>query len=285
MIEQVLNRRNVMRAYRQVVTNKGSAGVDGMPVRGLYKYLTNNRERIETELRQGKYLPQAILGVEIPKSNGKTRLLGIPTVIDRLLQQAVGQVIAIKFEMEFEKSGIRKPVNFTILGFGFVPTYVKGERGKYQLVVSDKSWKSLKQKLKTITRKTTPSTFDERIQKLREVSQGWLNYFRMASIRGKLKELDGWLRNRLRYCIWHHWKKPERKRKNLIRLGVAPDHAYQWSRTRMGGWAVAQSPILVTTITLERLHKRGYEAMLEYYEKIAPHLNEPLYTRTVRTVV
>ena len=187
--------------------------------------------------------------------------------------------------MEFEKSEIRKPVNFTIQGFGFVPTYVKGERGKYQLVVSDKSWKSLKQKLKTITRKTTPSTFDERIQKLREVSQGWLNYFRMASIQGKLKELDGWLRNRLRYCIWHHWKKPERKRKNLIRLGVAPDHAYQWSRTRMGGWAVAQSPILVTTITLERLHKRGYEAMLEYYEKIAPHLNEPLYTRTVRTVV
>lgn len=53
----------------------------------------------------------------------------------------------------------------------------------------------------------------------------------------------------------------------------------------MGGWAVAQSPILVTTITLERLRKRGYEALLGYYEKIAPHLNEPLYTRTVRTVV
>jgi len=427
-----------MRAYRQVVSNKGSAGVDGMPLRELYKYLTNNRECIESELRQGKYLPQAILGVEIPKSNGKTRLLGIPTVVDRLLQQAVGQVIAIKFEMEFEdysygfrpnrnaqqavlkaqeyinsgyqhivdidlksffdevdhcillqllyrkvkcpltlrlirkwlrapilingkltkrrkgvpqgsplspllsnimlneldkelekqglryvryaddfsiytkskaaarkignsiylflknklklpinreKSGIRKPVNFTILGYGFVPTYVKGEKGKYQMVVSEKSWKSLKLKLKTITRKTTPSTFDERIQKLKETAQGWLNYFRMASIQGKLKELDGWLRNRLRYCIWHHWKKPERKRKNLIRLGIDQDHAYAWSRTRMGGWAVAQSPILVTTITLERLRKRGYEAMLTYYEKIAPHLNEPLYTRTVRTVV
>jgi RNA-directed DNA polymerase len=78
----------------------------------------------------------------------------------------------LKLPINREKSGIRKPVNFTILGFGFVPTYVKGERGKYQLVVSEKSWKSLKQKLKTITRKTTPSTFDERIQKLREVSQG-----------------------------------------------------------------------------------------------------------------
>ena len=128
-------------------------------------------------------------------------------------------------------------------------------------------------------------SFDERIQKLKEVSQGWLNYFHMGSIHGKLKELDGWLRNRLRYCIWHHWKKPERKRKNLIQLGVDPEHAYQWSRTRMGGWATAQSPILVTTITLERLRKRGYEALLTCYEKIAPHLNEPLYTRTVRTVV
>lgn len=91
MIEQVLNRNNVMKAYRQVLTNKGSAGADGMTVKELYKHLTGNRECIESELRQGKYLPQAILGVEIPKSNGKTRLLGIPTVTDRLLQQAAGQ--------------------------------------------------------------------------------------------------------------------------------------------------------------------------------------------------
>ena len=75
------------------------------------------------------------------------------------------------------------------------------------------------------------------------------------------------------------------ERKNLIRLGVPPEHAYQWSRSRMGGWAIAQSPILRTTITLERLRKRGYEALLTYYGKVAPHLNEPLYTRPVRTVV
>ncbi|MCW0485038.1 group II intron reverse transcriptase/maturase, partial [Gaoshiqia sediminis] len=432
MIEQVLNRRNMMRAYRQVVSNKGSAGVDGMPVKELYGHLTHNREQIESDIRQGKYQPQAIRGVEIPKSNGKTRLLGVPTVTDRMLQQAVGQVLAIKFELEFEdqsygfrpnrnaqqavlkaqghinsgyqhivdidlksffdevdhcillqliykkvkcpltlrlirkwlrapiqingnlvkrrkgvpqgsplspllsnimlheldkelkrqnlrfvryaddfsiylktkqaarkvgndtfrflrdklklpinreKSGIRRPVNFKVLGYGFVPTYRKGEKGQYQLVASEKSWKSLKEKLKTITRKTTPMSFDERTQKLKEVSQGWLNYFRMASIQVKLKELDGWLRNRLRYCIWHHWKKPERKRKNLIRLGVPPEQAYQWSRSRMGGWAIAQSPILGTTITRERLRKRGYQALLPYYEKIAPHLNEPLYTR------
>lgn len=59
--------------------------------------------------------------------------------------------------------------------------------------------------------------------------------------------------------------KPERKRKNLIRLGVGQEMAYQWSRSRMGGWAIAQSPILGTTITISRLIQRGYEPMLSYY--------------------
>ncbi len=148
----------------------------------------------------------------------------------------------LKLPINREKSGIRKPVQFEILGHRFVPTYEKGTKGKYQLVVADKSWDKLKQKLKTITRKTTPLSVTERIHKLKEVGKGWLNYFRMASITGKLKDLDSWVRNRLRYCIWTDWKKPERKRKNLLRLGVDQQHAYAWSRTRMGGWAVAQSP-------------------------------------------
>ncbi len=425
-------------AMRNVRKNRGSAGVDAMPVTKLTDLLDIDQQALQEEIRQNKYIPQAILGVQIPKGKGKTRLLGIPTVTDRLLQQAVLQVITPYYEFEFsehsygfrpkkntqqavlqaqsyinegyqdivdidlksffdevnhcyllellyrkikckttlrlirkwlrapiqidgrlvkrrkgipqgsplspllsnimlheldkelerkglrfiryaddfsiytktksearkvgneiyqflrdklklpinrEKSGIRRPVQFTVLGFGFVPTYKKGEKGQYQLIVSAKSWEKLKQKLKTITRKTTPKSFDERIQKLNEVQRGWVNNFRIASIYVKLQDIDGWVRNRLRYCIWHHWKKSERKRKNLIRLGIDYDFAYAWSRTRMGGWAVAQSPILGTTITLERLNKRGYKSMLSLYEKISPQLNEPLYTRPVRTVV
>ncbi len=129
-------------------------------------------------------------------------------------------------------------------------------------------------------------SFDERIQKLKEVQRGWINNastklsnrFRLASMHEKLKELDGWLRNRLRYCIWHHWKKSERKRKNLIRLGVEPEQAYAWSRSRMGGWAIAQSPILGTTITISRLVKRGYEALTARYLKVAPkYKSSPLF--------
>jgi len=122
----------------------------------------------------------------------------------------------LKLPINRAKSGIRKPVQFEILGYKFVPTYNKGERGKYQLVVSDKSWDNIKLRLKGLTRKTTANTFDDRIRKLNEVQRGWLNYFRLASIVGKLGTLDSWLRNRLRYCIWHDWKKPERRRKNLI---------------------------------------------------------------------
>ena len=63
-------------------------------------------------------------------------------------------------------------------------------------------------------------------------------------------------------------KKPNRKMKNLIRLGINPNMAYAWSRTRMGGWAVACSPILGTTITLDRLERRGYTPLLLYYLEI-----------------
>ncbi len=78
----------------------------------------------------------------------------------------------------------------------------------------------------------------------------------------------------------HREKKRERKRKNLLILGVNPEDAFSWSRTRMGGWAVAQSPILGTTITIVRLIKRGYESLLDYYSVISLSGNEPLYTRS-----
>ena len=166
-----------------------------------------------------------------------------------------------------EKSGIRRPTKFVLLGHGFTPTYGKREKGDYQLVVKKGSWENLRRKLKGITKKTLPYSFKVRLYKLREVWMGWINNFRLANIKSKLIKLDEWLRNRLRYCIWHDWKKPVRKRKNLIRLGVSQGLAYAWSRTRKGGWAVAQSPILGTTITLSRLRRKGYQSMQDYYLK------------------
>ena len=428
MIARVVHPYNLQKALEHVIANRGSAGVDGVKVSQLKERFPNRKPQLLDDIAKENYLSQPILGVEIPKGNGKVRLLGVPTTTDRVLQQAVSQVIAPLFETEFssnsfgfrpnknarqavgqsrdyihqglnhivdidlknffdevdhclllnlvyrkvkckttmrlirkwlrapiqikgklqkrrkgvpqgsplspllsnillheldkemtrrkykfvryaddfsiyctshirakataqalvkflkmklkltineEKSGIKRPVHFTILGFGFVPTYKKGSKNEYQLVVAEKAWKKLKEKLKSISRKTAPVKLEDRITKINEIQRGWLNYFRGTSIMGKLRDLDGWLRNRLRYCIWHDWKKPERKRKNLIRLGIDQDHAYAWSRTRKGGWTIAQSPILGTTITLKRLKQKGYQSLTDVYIELNPSLCEP----------
>ncbi len=97
----------------------------------------------------------------------------------------------LKLPINRSKSGIRRPVSFQILGYGFVPTYRKGEKGRYQLIVTKKRWKTLKMKLKEITRKTSPMSFDERIIKLKQVTRGWINYFNYASICQKLSGHSG----------------------------------------------------------------------------------------------
>jgi RNA-directed DNA polymerase len=149
----------------------------------------------------------------------------------------------------------------------FVPTYKKGAKGKYQVVVNKSKWEALKAKLTRLTRKTIPSSFDERIERINLLIRGWINYFILASIQHKLKGLGEWLRNRLIYCIWQDLKKPDRTRKNLIRLGIGKNQAYAWSRTRMGGWRVAQSPILSTAIAIDRLKNSGCISLVGYYRK------------------
>ena len=421
MIEHVLEARNLYKAERQVMRNKGACGIDGMSYRKLSEYIRENRSELLVSISNNSYLPQTILGVAIPKGKGSSRLLGIPTVVDRWLQQAVSQQLMTKFEYDFEpfsygfrpqknihkavlqaqsyindgyqdivdidlegffdqvdhsillqliynkvkcpttlrlirkwlrvpisiagklhkrrkgipqgsplspllsniildvldkemqtqglryvryaddfsiyakskkeakqignniykflrdnlklpingaKSGIRRPVNFELLGHGFVPLYKKGIKGQYQLVVAKGSWAKFKRKLKSLTKKTKPISLLERLYKLNQVCRGWMNNYRLTNIYSKVKKLDEWLRNRLRYCIWHDWKKLERKRKNLIQLGIESGQAYAWSRTRMGGWAVAQSPILRTTITVSRLKRKGYKPMLDYINNV-----------------
>ena len=420
MITKVLENSNINRAYRQVTTNKGSAGVDGISTSELGVYMQGNWERIKQAIITGNYTPQAVLGVEIPKTSGGKRLLGIPTVIDRLIQQAIHQVLAPLFDNEFsdfsygfrarksaqqavlqaqsylnegyqdvidldlksffdvvnqdylmsllhrkikdrillklirrylqtnimvgglssvrtqgtpqgsplspllsnivlneldkelttrglrfvryaddcsifvkskrsasrvklrvtkfietklhlkvneEKTKICRPITYFMLGFGFVPTYRKGDKGKYKLRVSPASFKRMKQKVKQITKKTSPIPFNERITKLTIFTRGWINYYKIANISTKLKELDGWVRNRLRYCIWKHWKKPNKRKRSYIRMGIPSGQAYAWSRSRMGGWAIAQSPIMNTTITVERLIKRGYLSFSVQYQR------------------
>jgi len=104
LLEQILTRDNLNLAYKRVMKNKGAGGIDGMQVDELLPYLRENRNELITAIRGGKYHPKPVRRVEIPKDNGKTRKLGIPTVVDRLIQQAINQVLTPIFEKQFSEN-------------------------------------------------------------------------------------------------------------------------------------------------------------------------------------
>lgn len=418
LMRWVVGGSGFVRAYHSVLHNQGAAGVDGVKTEDLPRYLSFHWESIKEQLLQGEYRPQLVRGVKIPKPSGGVRQLGIPTVLDRLIQQSIHQVLSPLWEREFsvfsygfrpkrsaqdalqqaveyinsgrhwvidldlksffdrvnhnklmdlisqkvadktllrlirqylrsgimegglvqtrtegtpqggplspllsnillneldrelekrghkfvryaddcsiflnskraaervlvsisrflertlhlevnrEKTKIVRPVHFTLLGHGFVPTYKKGERGKYRLSIAKTSWERLKRKIKAITRKTTPKTVQERIAELNQLMRGWVNYFKYATGYQKFKDLDAWIRCRLRYCIWKQWKRPKRRLRAFLQLGVEASWARRFAYSRKGGWAIACSPIMGTTVTEARLRQKGYVPFLEYY--------------------
>ena len=101
LLEKILNRNNMNLAYKKVKANKGSHGVDKMTVDELLKFLKQNGEKIKQSILKGTYCPKPVRRVEIPKPDRKVRLLGIPTVLDRVIQQAIAQTLSPIFEKEF----------------------------------------------------------------------------------------------------------------------------------------------------------------------------------------
>ena len=93
LLTQILSKENMMTAFTKVCANKGSAGVDGITITDIGLYLNKNWHMIKSQILARKYKPQPVLRVEIPKSQGGKRKLGIPTIVDRIIQQAIVQVI------------------------------------------------------------------------------------------------------------------------------------------------------------------------------------------------
>lgn len=104
MLEEIVSRTNMTTAYERVVSNKGVAGVDKMSVDGLLVHMQRNWATIKQQILAGTYIPQAVRKVEIPKANGGKRMLGIPTVTDRMIQQAIAQKLSEKYDAGFSES-------------------------------------------------------------------------------------------------------------------------------------------------------------------------------------
>lgn len=104
LMERIISTSNVRRAWQQVKRNHGDPGVDGMTIEELPKYARLHWKEIRQNLKDGKYRPSPVRRVEIPKSKGGMRLLGIPTVLDRVIQQSIAQILGSIFEPEFSDS-------------------------------------------------------------------------------------------------------------------------------------------------------------------------------------
>ena len=101
LLEKVLSKDNLNKAYKQVYKNKGASGVDGVTVEELFAYIREHQQEILWQIRNRKYKPQPVRRVLIPKENGKMRKLGIPSVIDRVIQQAIVQVLSPIYEQQY----------------------------------------------------------------------------------------------------------------------------------------------------------------------------------------
>ena len=104
LLEEILSRKNLNEAYKRVYANKGASGVDGVDCEELHEHLRVHKAELLESIRSRKYKPQPVRRVEIPKDGGKVRQLGIPTVVDRVIQQAIAQVLSPIYEKQFSDS-------------------------------------------------------------------------------------------------------------------------------------------------------------------------------------
>lgn len=413
LLEQILSPANLNAAYLRVKRNGGAAGVDKMDCDRLLGYLIEHGEELKERIRRRTYRPHPVRRVEIPKANGGKRQLGIPTVVDRMFQQALAQVLSPIYERQFSdgsygfrpkrggkkaliaatkivEQGYRYAVDIDLerffdtvnharlieilqwtikddavislihrylnagvmkdgryepsgegtpqggplspllanimlneldnelerrghpfiryaddglifcgskraaervresitkfiegrlklkvnrektevayigrlkfLGYGF---YVRN--GKCRLRLHQKTEARLRRRLRSITSRSNGMGYAKRKDTLREYLRGWTEYYNLADMGNKVKEIDQWLRRRIRMCIWKSWKRIKTRIRNLTRCGIDKRKAYEWGNTSKGYWRIADSWILHRAISTEALRTNGYEWIGCYY--------------------
>ena len=414
LLEEVLERNNMLLALKRVISNKGSHGVDGMKIDELREHIKKHWDTIKAKILESKYNPSPVRRVEIPKVDGGVRLLGIPTVQDRLIQQAIAQILSriyeplfsnnsfgfrprrgakdavtkskqyinegnrwvvdIDLEKFFDKvnhdilmgklekkikdkrllSLIRKYLKSGILINGVSVTsaegtpqggplspllanimldeldkelekrrhkfcryaddnnvYVKSKRagirvmesmiklienklklkvnkdksavdfvskrkflgfsfyfakGGAEIRIHEKSIKRFKDKIKFYTNRNIGISMESRLKKLNQIMRGWINYYGIANAVAKLKELDKWIRRRLRACIWKQWKKISTRHRNLVKLGINKYKAWEYANTRKGYWRISKSPILSKSLNNKYLESLGFVSLTQTYQ-------------------
>jgi len=299
LMKQILSSDNLNRAYLQVVRNKGAEGVDGMKYTELKEHLVKDGEIIKEQLRTRKYKPQPVRRVEIPKPDGGVRNLGVPTVTDRFIQQAIAQVLTPIYEEQFHdhsygfrpnrcaqqailtaldisrfieeklglkvnmtKSKVDRPSGLKYLGFGF---YFDSRAHQFKAKPHAKSIAKFKKRMKGLTCRSWGVSNSYKVEKLNQLIRGWINYFKIGSMKILCAKLDANIRYRLRMCIWKHWKTPQNRAKNLMKLGIDRITAYKVGYCSRAYAHVCSCGAVNIAITNKRLASFGLISMLDYY--------------------
>ncbi|HJX73053.1 MAG TPA: reverse transcriptase domain-containing protein, partial [Candidatus Deferrimicrobiaceae bacterium] len=292
LLEEVLRRENLMEALKRVRSNRGAPGVDGMTVEALTPYLKEHWPRIREELLGETYVPSPIRRVEIPKPDGKgTRLLGIPTVLDRLIQQAILQVLTPVFDP-----------HFSVSSYGFRPgrgchdaivaAQAHVEAG-YRFVVDmdlEKFFDRVnhdvlmarvarrigdKRLLRLIRRYLTAGAMVEGIAPAREegTPQGGPLSPLLSNILlddlGKEEEMDQWIRRKLRAVLWRQWKRPGTRAKRMIQRGIERVRAWTSGMNGRGPWWNAGASHINAAVPAKWLYQQGLMSLLAEHQRLA----------------
>ena len=140
-------------------------------------------------------------------------------------------------------------------GYGF---FYDSKNKRWELCIHKKTEAKLKARIEEITQRSNGWSVKYRQEKLNQLIRGWIAYFKLAKCKAKLKKLDQWLRRRIRMLYWKMWKRVRTRFRELKRLGVEPNQAFQWANSRQGYWRIAKSWILDTTLNNRKLYEKGW---------------------------
>ena len=412
LLELILRKDNLNKAYKQVKRNKGKGGIDGMQVDELLPFLRENQRSLIQKIREGKYKPSPVRRVEIPKeTKGEYRQLGIPTVVDRVIQQAIAQELTPIYEEQFSENSfgfrpgrgahdalrqcqknvdegyvyvidmdlekffdtvsqsklievlsrtikdgrvislIHKYLNAGVIADGIfertevgmpqggplspllsnvmlneldkelerrghrfvryaddcmilckskksaertlrnIIPFIEGKlflkvnrkktevahiskvkylgytfyryKGKCRLRVHAKSVVKMKNKIRELTDRNKGISNKKREKEYQEYVRGWVQYYRLADMKGLLKRTDEWARRRIRAVYWKQWKKIKTRYRMLKALGMEHWMAKELACSRKGYWRMAQ--VLNQIFSKKIIARLGYTSMSDYY--------------------
>ena len=167
----------------------------------------------------------------------------------------------LKLEVNRQKSKVGSSLKVKFLGFSLHKTM-----GQIGIRPHGKVLNRFKEKVREITKRSRGRSIQDILRELNSYTTGWLNYFSIADMSNKIREINKWIRRRLRMYLWKRWKKISTRFRNLQKLGLNKDKAWEYANTRLGYWRVAGSAILNRTLTDKYLESLGYMNIAKKYE-------------------